>query len=136
MTDFLVRHESHPPLYYLLLRCWIGLAGSTDAALVIPGIVIGLGTITLAWWFARRQAGPAAGLLAAALVALSYSVIESDSTVRPYAVLQLLLLAAVFLLWRAITEGSRSALAGWVVTALLLVYSHHWTLLPLASDGT
>jgi len=103
--------------------------------LVIPGIVIGLGTITLAWWFARRQAGPAAGLLAAALVALSYSVIESDSTVRPYAALQLLLLAAVFLLWKAIAEGSRSALAGWVMTALLMAYSHHWTLLPLAAMG-
>ncbi|HKP29878.1 MAG TPA: hypothetical protein VJU15_10765, partial [Gemmatimonadales bacterium] len=29
VTDFLVHHESHPPLYYLLLRGWIMIAGAS-----------------------------------------------------------------------------------------------------------
>ena len=131
ITRFLVQHESHPPLYYVLLRGWTRVAGSDDGVLVIPGIVLGLGTITLAWWVGRRLGTPASGLLAAALVALSFSAIQADATVRPYALLQLLLLASAAFLWIALASGRPRTLVPWVATAVALLYTHNWSALPL-----
>src|SRR5690349_13122757 len=34
VLDFLAFHESHPPLYYLLQRAWMGIAGAGDTAAV------------------------------------------------------------------------------------------------------
>ena len=135
MVEFLVQHESHPPLFYMLLRGWTMMAGSSDGVLAIPGIVLGMGSIVLAWWLGRELGTPASGLLAAGMVAVNYAVIEADATVRPYALLQLLLLASVALLWKAIADGRWLPLVPWGATAVALLYTHNWSVLPLAAMG-
>lgn len=133
LIEFLVRHESHPPLFYLLLRGWTTIAGSSDAAVVLPGILVGLVTIAAVWWLVRSVASPATAMAAAGFVALNPSMIQADATARPYALLQLLLVVAAGCLWTALSRASRSALFGWVLAAVALLYIHNWTALPVVA---
>jgi hypothetical protein len=132
MIEFLVHHESHPPLHYLLLRGWTSLVGTSDAAVVVPGILVGLVTIAAAWWLARSFASSSAGLLAAALCSLGPSMIQADAMARPYALLQLLLVVAAGCMWAALSSANRLALWLWAITAVALLYTHNWTILPIA----
>jgi mannosyltransferase len=42
MFSFLRLHESHPPLFYVLMRLWILVFGDTDARSVIPPVIFGV----------------------------------------------------------------------------------------------
>ena len=133
--DFLVHHESHPPLYYLLMRWWTSWFSATDSAVVVPGLLLGCLTVVLAWWFARTIASRRAGLVAAVLVALSSSAILTDATARPYSLLRVVLLLTVMHLLRALERASGRALLGWAAGSVVLLYTHNLALLPVVGMG-
>lgn len=135
MMDFIMYHESHPPLYYFLWRWLTAGRAWGDHALVVPGIVLGSLTILLAWWLGRRLGSGATGWTAGLLVALSPKLIETDATVRPYSFTTLVLLCATAFLWRALSTGSGLALAGWALAGVILLYTHNWTVLPVVAAG-
>jgi hypothetical protein len=89
----------------------------------------------LAWWFARTIASRRAGLVAAVLVALSSSAIQTDATARPYGLLRVVLLLTMIQLWHALEGASGRALLGWVAGSLVLLYTHNLTLLPVVGMG-
>jgi uncharacterized membrane protein len=82
-SDWMIR-ESNPPLYYSLLRVWIGAFGESDRIVRLLSILIGLGGIVAGWALARRLGGAAAGLIAAALLALSASHVAFSQEARSY----------------------------------------------------
>lgn len=132
MLDFLVQHEAHPPLYYLLMRGWIALAGVRDAAVIIPGVLLGGVSIVAVWRIGRMIESPRTGLTAAALVAISPYLVRSDGMARPYAFLSLVSVGAFGFLWWALVEGSRKALAAWAACSIVLLYTHAWAALLVA----
>jgi uncharacterized membrane protein len=133
--DFLVHHESHPPLYYLLMRWWTSWFSASDVSVLTPGFGLGLLSIVLAWWFARTIASRRAGLVAAVLVALSSSAILTDPTARPYGLLRVVLLLTMIQLWHALERGRGRALLGWVAGSVVLLYTHNLTVLPVVGMG-
>jgi 4-amino-4-deoxy-L-arabinose transferase-like glycosyltransferase len=60
-----------PPLFPALLGGLFAWRGPDDAAAIALNGLFGLSTVLLVWWMARRWHGPAAGISAAALAALS-----------------------------------------------------------------
>lgn len=128
--------SAHPPLYFLLLRLWSMVWGTSDVALralaTLFGILTILGTYGLVRTSCRlssswsKVAGPAA-LLAAALVSLSPLQIQLSQQVRGYTLGTALYVwggwalihAALAPVWRG---------TGWVFYALLalgLCYTHN-----------
>jgi len=85
----LTTEQAHPPLYFLLLHLWGRLSGS-DLALRLPSVLAATAAVGLLWLFVRRVAGPLPALVAAALLALSPSVVDLTAEVRQYALLLLL----------------------------------------------
>jgi mannosyltransferase len=111
----LVAHTAgdiHPPGYYLLLHGWTRLAGSSDFAVAFPSLFFGVLLVALAYRLAGQVFGPAAGLLAALLVAISPYNLWYSQEVRMYtlgAALGVGLLGAVLpLLTARPSNGSRS----------------------------
>ena len=52
-----LRHDGHPPLYYLLLHGWMEVVGEGDVAVRALSGVFAVATLPLAWIAGRRLAG-------------------------------------------------------------------------------
>lgn len=100
------RFENHPSLYYMVLKAWRGIAGSSEFALRTPSVIAGFGAVVMifvsGWTLGRaletregaaKTAGPslgwAFGLTAAAVAAFSQFQINFSMEARPYVVADL-----------------------------------------------
>jgi len=109
--------DIHPPGYYLALKGWIALVGTSEFALRALSALQGVLTAAVALRLGRRLFGPLAGALAGLLVALSPFAVYYSQEARMYAQLGLLSAASMALLaeWlRAVTSppGPLSSQAG------------------------
>ncbi|MUF08135.1 hypothetical protein GNF76_27730 [Pseudomonas sp. CCM 7893] len=123
-------HDVHPPLYFFLLRGWIGLFGdgifSIRSMSVIPGVVaVGLGI-----WLTRVIATRRAAVLAGILLALLPTAVRYSQEVRMYSLLAVWLLAATLALVYWVRQPER---ARYLVAYVLLLsagfYTHYFTAL-------
>lgn len=63
--------ELHPPLYYVLLHHWLGVAGAGETAVRLPSALISAVNLLLTFFLARRLVGREAALVAVTLLALA-----------------------------------------------------------------
>ncbi len=115
--------EVVPPLYYLLLRAWIPLAGATEFALRWPSVLLGVLTVACAARLAGRLTGSRVGAVAAALLfAAGTPFLWSSREVRMYGpVLAWTLLADVALLEVFVASSAhRRRLWAWLWAAAAL----------------
>ena len=115
-----------PPLYYLLLKFWLGLAGSSEFSLRFPSVVAGVLLIPVVYAIGRRLFGRAVGLLAALLTALNPFLIWYSQEARMYALAVLLATAGVLCFLLAISRPPPRHLAwlGLGLAALAGLYTH------------
>lgn len=135
MLGFLRNHESHPPLFYLLMRGWQWIAGRGEVAAMVLPIFLGVITIPVTYVVARRMVGARAAGLAAVLVALHPALIYFSAQVRPYSVLPLLTLLSTYTLWRGLTGEDGKWLTRFGLLSLLLLYTHNWSWLIIGSQS-
>lgn len=136
MLEFLIHHESHPPLFSFLLRWWIWLFGSSDASVLVLPLAFGLALIPISYFMVRELESSRAGLIAAVLVTVHPGLIRYSGTVRPYSLLSLLTVVLVFCLWRILNRSPRRRwLIGYAAVATAMVYTHHWAWLVVGSSG-
>lgn len=144
-----LRHDGHPPLFYLLLHVWMDLGGQGDWWVrALPGVLSVLG-LPLAYLAGRRLAertgagplgGHRTGLLALAVMALLPYGIRYGAETRMYSLVSTLVLAGYLLLDDLFTgrsTGRRRTLvtAGTAIVAASLLYSHYWSMWLLAAVG-
>jgi len=122
-------YETHPPIYYTLLKLWTMLFGNSELGLRSLSLVASIATILLVAFSGRLLksgwSGRAASLLGAALLALNYANIREAQNARPYALLTLLctiaIIAALALVSRL--QGDRRGLGSsnsWMAPLLIL----------------
>jgi hypothetical protein len=92
----------HPPLYYLLLRPWLALAGGSEFALRFPSALAGVLAVALVQQAGRRWLGASAGRWVALLLALNPFHVWYSQEARMYALLGLLSLAALLAFWQGL----------------------------------
>jgi len=122
-SGWMVR-ESNPPLYYTLLRGWIALFGESDRTLRLLSVAIGLGGIAAAWALARRLGGAVAGLVAAALLAVSAAHVDFSQAVRGYALAYGAALLATFAAVGFLERRRFGWLALYAAATLVALYAH------------
>jgi 4-amino-4-deoxy-L-arabinose transferase-like glycosyltransferase len=142
-----LRHDGHPPLYYLLLHFWMDAVGDGDTAVRALSGIIGLGALPLAWLAGRRLAGPTAARWALLAVAISPYCVRYSTETRMYSLVMLLVLAGYLLvtdsLGHVATDGAEAAtarptplrLVGIAVLSGLLLLSHYWAIWLLGALG-
>ena len=135
LLRYLHQHESHPPLYYLMMRAWTAVAGTGDAALRALPLILGVLLVPLVAWIGARAFGSVAGLVAAILVAVHPNLAYHSAQVRPYAALVLPALVSTYALWRLVETRRWSTVAVYVVATLAMLYLHHWSWVLLAAQG-
>jgi mannosyltransferase len=113
------------PLYYLLLRGWIALAGTSEYAMRFFSLVFGVLCVPLVYALGRRLFDRQTGSLAALLVTASPYLAWYSQEAKMYALISFLTLLATYSLRRAVEEEK-----GWhwwtaqLAATSLAFYSH------------
>lgn len=123
------RYETHPPVYYTLLKLWTMLFGNSELGLRSLSLLASIATIFIVATSGRLlnagRLGRLTGLLGAALLAVNYSNIREAQNARPYSLqiffLTIAILAAVVLVTRLSRQLTDPALSErWPAPAAVL----------------
>lgn len=122
--------------YYVLVRAWSELAGTSDLALRLPSLAAMVLAAGLVGSLGTRLAGPRVGLLAGLLFAVLPSSTRFAQEARPYALTALAAVVATYLLVLAWDRPTRLRFAAYAaavallgllhVIAMLLLLAHAW----------
>src|SRR4029079_4829986 len=126
IVGFLRLHESHPPVFYFLVRWWMAFTGGGVNAALWLAILISAALVPASYAAGRSLYSPNAGVVAATLAAFSPALSEYGAQVRPYGLLPLLALASCYWMISAIQRGGFSRWAMYAVATLLMLYTHNW----------
>ena len=118
--------ESNPPLYYVLAWGWVKAFGSDEVGLRALSALFGTATVPLAYCIGVELAHRRAGLIAAALVALSPMLIWYSQEARSYALLVFFCAASLLFFARALRTRSGGDLALWALVSALALCSHYF----------
>ncbi|MFH1353808.1 MAG: glycosyltransferase family 39 protein [bacterium] len=134
-TEMLTRAAAdvHPPLYYLVLKAWSFIFGSTLLSLRSFSVVAALLTIAASYLFTTyATSSRKVGLAAALLLTVSGFQIQYAQEARMYTLGTALLLLSSYLLLKAVRESSLKYWLAYAVTASALIYTHYFALFSLA----
>ena len=112
------------PLYYLMLRGWIALAGQSEYAMRFFALFFGVLGVPLIYALGRRLFNPDVGLFAALLITFSPYLTWHSQEVRMYTMVPALALLIVYALRRAVDGGGWPWWAVQSIATTLAFYSH------------
>ncbi len=104
LLGWLLKVDQHPPLYYSLLHFWIKLAGDDPTDVRLLSALLGTLTIPVIFFLGRRLMGPAVGLIAALILALSPFHVRFAQETRMYTALALNASLALLALSHILTD--------------------------------
>jgi predicted membrane protein len=125
--------EIQPPYFFFLAKPLMWL-GQGDFALRFPYALAGLGLVYLIWRLGLRAFGPAAGLGAAALVAVNPMLLWLSRTLRVYPLLHLGLAASLLLFVNSFADRRRYAEAGLYAVNAVLLLLHYTAVLMVGAE--
>ena len=120
-----------PPLYPLLLRGWMALAGDSEVALRLLSALLGTLFVAASIWAGRELFDTRIGLWSGVCAAVSPMQIYYSQEARPYALVTVLLVATWVLVWRALAVGTYARWALVSVAVAAVLYSHYLAILGL-----
>ncbi|MBI1298115.1 DUF2723 domain-containing protein [bacterium] len=126
------------PLYYLLLRPWFALVGTTEFALRYTSVLFGVVAVALIWQVARRLM-PSAGsrglanapLLAALFLAFNPYQLWYSQEGKMYALVVLLTLLSTWSWLEAMRNGGARRWLRYLLVTSISIYTHLLTALIL-----
>ncbi len=128
-----VRRDVHPPLYFVALRGWAGLTGLTELTLRYFSVLPSVLSVAMIYQVARElvrhrpKGNRAIPLLAALMLALAdmETSIAQETRMYTWHVLWVLVSMWAFLRWtQRATTGVRYLMI-WLISSLLLLYTHY-----------
>jgi 4-amino-4-deoxy-L-arabinose transferase-like glycosyltransferase len=126
MLAYLRFHESHPPLFYAMMRTWRAVFGSSDSAALALPILLGASLVPVSFLAGKSLFDARTGLVAAAVVTVLPSLNDDGSTARPYSFLALLVLVSCYFAAQALLKGGARRWGSYGFVLVLIVYSHNW----------
>lgn len=115
---------AHPPFYYLLLKGWGYLAGSSSFSLRWPSLACGVIFIALLYRVVKRFVNWRVALGAAFLATLSPFLIIYSQETRMYSLVILLALCSLWSFMRAMESGSKLWWVLYVATTTIGLNTH------------
>ena len=134
MLHDLVRTESTPPLYYVLLWVWVRLLGTSAEALRSLSACLGVLTVGVLYLTARLRFSSAAAFAAGALAATNPMLIWYSQEARAYGLVTFFVACSLYFMLRLPGGGTR-ALAGWSVAVCLALASHYFAVFAFVPES-
>lgn len=127
------RREANMSLYYLLLRGWLHF-GSSPFFIRSLSVIFSVATLPAIFWLACKLFDRRVGLIAVALIVCNAYHIRYAQEARSYSLFVLLATLSSGFFVAALREPSRRLRAGYVLSSVLAVYAHLYSLLLLAAQ--
>jgi 4-amino-4-deoxy-L-arabinose transferase-like glycosyltransferase len=127
--------ESNPPLYYVLAWGWAKAFGASEVELRSLTALFGAATVPVAFLIGRELASNRAGLIAAALVAVSPMLIWYSQEARSYALLVFFGALALLFFVRALRTRDGRDLGLWALASALALCSHYFAVFAVAIEA-
>jgi uncharacterized membrane protein len=126
----LMFQDVHPPLYQMLLRGWLAVAGDSDLAARLLSVLLGVAAIPAVAAVAGRVFGPRAAAVAAFFVAVSPIAIFHSAEARMYQLLILLSALALSSFLRLIEprQEGKPDVRPWALLAGAMLLTHAFAL--------
>ncbi|MHB0869181.1 MAG: glycosyltransferase family 39 protein [Chloroflexota bacterium] len=134
MIEVIVRHDTPPPLYYLLLHFWMGM-GTDPFSVRLLSALLGVAAVVAIYLLGREVGGQRVAFPAALLMALSPFQVWYGQEARMYALLALLGTLSAYFLLRALERGGSAAWIGYVVATSLATYTQPAAAFLLLGEG-
>lgn len=125
----------HMPLFFLLQYAWGCIVGVSPVRIRLLCVLLSVAAIALAYCLGKRVYGRNAGLIAALLAALSPLHIWYAQTMRYNPLVEVLALASLYALLRAVEDRRCFWWALHVAANGLLVWTHVLTVALLLAEG-
>ncbi len=127
--------DFHPPLYYLLMKAWIGVAGTGEAALRIPSASFSVLSVALTYLLMRKISSGPISLLSAFLVSVSPFHVMAGQEARMYPMLGALALASTLVLVESVERGGALRWCVYVALVTFVVYTEYLGMFVLIAHG-
>jgi uncharacterized membrane protein len=123
--------DTDVPLYFMLLNLWIRVFGNSEVALRSLSAIFGIGAIFLIYLVARALLHERVGLISALILMLAPAQVYYAQEARAYALqVFLVLLSTYFFIRIVFSKDMKLAFwLGYLISALLGVYTHYFTVL-------
>jgi mannosyltransferase len=123
--------DTHPPLYYIVLKGWAGVFGWSELALRSFSVIAMSGAVFVGALLVRRLFGVKAALFSLVFLVLAPFLLRYGFEIRMYALASLIGVTATYVLVRAVAEkDSRTQwwlYAGYAILVALGVYTLYYT---------
>jgi uncharacterized membrane protein len=127
--------DVHPPLYYFALHYWMLAFGDSETMVRLLSALFGILALPVIYKLASRMFDKSTGLLAAGLLALSRFHLEFSQEARMYSLLCLFSLLSIYYFLKLLEGKSRYALAGYIITSALMMYTHVYSFFIIAAEN-
>jgi mannosyltransferase len=135
MVRGIARTESTPPLYYCVAWVWSRLFGTGEAGLRSLSAMVGTATVLVAYLAAARMLSRPAGLVVAALAAVSPFMVWYSQWARSYALFMLLATLSIYL-YALLRGNPRPAhVVAWAVVCEASIWTHYFAGYLVATEA-
>jgi uncharacterized membrane protein len=139
MLGFVAADAVHPPLFYALLKVWVGIGGESLLWLRLLPLLISVASIIPFLLLCRAlRVEAAAQRLALLLMAVNGYLIKYAQEVRMYSLLLLVALCSLWLFVRFFrsANGAKRELLWLTAVNLLVVYTHYYGWVVIAVEAS
>jgi len=130
---FVAQDLIHPPLFYAVLKVWIGIGGESLLWLrLLPVFCSALAIVPFLYLCKELKLSNAVTLLALVMLAVNGSLIKYTQTLRMYTMLMFLSIVSLWLFVRYFNRGK--SFAWLLIVNLLLIYTHYFGWLVVGAE--
>jgi mannosyltransferase len=135
MVRGIARTESTPPLYYCVAWVWSRLFGTGEVGLRSLSALAGTATVLVAYLAGARLLSRRAGLVVAALAAVSPFMVWYSQEARSYALFTFLATLSIYL-YALLRGNPRPALvAAWAFVCEASIWTHYFAVYLVATEA-
>lgn len=117
--------DFHPPLFYVLLKFWISIFGSSEISVRLPSLLFGLASIVIIFLIAKKLFDLKTALIAATLLGTSPLHIYYSQEARMYMPALFLASASVLFFLLIIEKDKFLYWLGFIISTVLLLYTDY-----------
>lgn len=123
-----------PPFYFLLANYWTDIFGLSEFKLRLLSVVFAMVSVYLIFLVGKQVFSEKVGLISSFMLSLSYLHISYSQEARVYSLAMMLTLLSVYFLLNALKSGKAAYWIAYVISSVLLMYSHYLAVFVLAFE--